>query len=151
MIKRRSKRSRQLGFKKKPKMSAAETKHAAAAEMNSKRPALFEKLGQIRKKAEVLVRPPYTSSDYLLEIYTLAYQWSIEGVLQKTLHEISQGMAGLLRPRQNALVALVRATSEFERQRDSKYAAILAMGLAKKQTPIHFWRALQGKRREVPV
>jgi hypothetical protein len=142
MANRRSKKSKKLGYKKQPKISAGETKRAVAAEIKSKLPVLFEKLAQIKKKAEVLVRPPYTSTDYLCEIYALAYQWNTDGMLPKRLQAISQGMAGLLRPRQNALVALVRATSEFERQRDSKYAAILAMGLAKKQTPIHLWRAL---------
>jgi hypothetical protein len=106
-------------------------------------------LAEIKKNAEVLVRPPYTSVHYLCEVYALAYQWDAKGILSKRLREISQGQQGLLRPGQNELVALVRATSEFERQRDSKYAAILAKGLAKKQTPIHFWRSLQGERKEV--
>ena len=149
MTSRRSKKPKKLGFKKQPKISAAETKRAAAAEMNSKFPVLFEKLAEIKKNAEVLVRPPYTSVHYLCEVYALAYQWNAEGILSKRLREISQGQQGLLRPGQNELVALVRATSEFERQRDSKYAAILAKGLAKKQTPIHFWRSLQGERKEV--
>jgi hypothetical protein len=44
MTSRRSKKPKKLGFKKQPKISAAETKRAAAAEMNSKFPVLFEKL-----------------------------------------------------------------------------------------------------------
>jgi hypothetical protein len=136
-----------IGVKKSAAEKAAtERRKAASAARETNRP-LFDQLMKIKKKARLIVRPPYTRGEYVMEIYGLAYRWSKEGTLPAMLKMIAVGENKKLRPGANDLTALVRATSDFDKGLVSNYAKRIAAGLSRKtaRTPLHFRQTLPGE------
>ena len=144
MARRRRLKSTRLGAKRTPTLTLHQKRKNAAEIVRDENPELFRQLEKIKARAEILVRPTYTRWQYLLEIYDVAWRWKRKGVLESQLKKLATGNSAPVRRGGNELIALVRATSEFDRQTASKYAEQLRSGLSRKPlpTPLHFFQTL---------
>jgi hypothetical protein len=117
---------------------SAKRKRIARAE----RPALFEKIEAIRKKAEVLTAvPPYTEAEFELEVYSMVCD---EGNRPNDVAVwLRRASSGLGKANSNAWFVIVKATSDFETKRASRTAAKLANAYRRKLSVSKFSQSLK--------
>jgi hypothetical protein len=105
-------------------LSAFEKRQEEAHEMAKRFPNLQKKLREIRSRAEVILKPRYTTQNYTDELIALAKKWKKAGRLEARLKTLALLNGLPSRAGSNSYLSLVKGPlPHLDRRRASKIAA----------------------------